>query len=161
MKHPFQLFIPLFLFPLLILANGFNNNPDHYLGFIENKGQIHDQAGHPRDDVKFIFQKNDFRLILKQNGFSIEFIKTTFADSNFPESGVLKNEEADDEYADVPFQQVIDRIDITLKNCNTNPEITGENSFSSYLNYFNEYTGTTGITHVQNFARVIYKNIYN
>ena len=160
MKHP-VLFIAVFLFiSFRVFADGFDNNPQHYLGFIENKGQVHDQSGKPRDDVKFIFEKNDFKLILTQTGFSIEFTKTTPSGS-FPESGIFENEEEDDEYADVPFQQVISRVDVSLKNCNPNSEITGENSFSSYLNYFNQYTGPAGITHVRSFGRVVYKNIYN
>ena len=111
---------------LHVFADGFDGNPQHYLGFIENKGQVHDQSGNPRDDVKFIFQKNDFKLILKQNGFSIEFTKTTLL-SAFPESGVFENETANDENANLSFQQTINRIDVALKDCNSNPEIIAEN----------------------------------
>src|SRR5438552_18359041 len=43
--------------------------------FIENKGQVADQDGKFRPDVKFIYASGNYKLILKKNGFSHELIR--------------------------------------------------------------------------------------
>ena len=151
----------VFCFVSVTLADGFISNPDHYLGFIENKGQVHDQSGNLRDDVKFVFAKNDFKLVLRNDGFSFEFTRSEPAGNSFPESGELSDDEYEDLNADKPFEYEVNRIDIVLKNCNTDASIYGESPLPNYLNYFNQHTGPAGITHVQSFSRVVYQNIYD
>ena len=93
MKCPLLLSLLFCLFSFAVLADGFDSSPDQQLAFIEDKGQVHDQNGKLRDDVKFIFQKNDFKLILRNNGFSMEFTQITSAGGSFPESGLFDDEE--------------------------------------------------------------------
>ncbi|MFI5134397.1 MAG: T9SS type A sorting domain-containing protein [Chitinophagales bacterium] len=161
MKHLSFLIVLFFLSVLQVSAGGFDSNPDHHLGFVENKGQIHDQNGNERSDVKFVFSQGDFKLILRNDGFSFELVKTIPESGSFPESGIFNNQDEDDEYSDMAFRNIFNRVDVTLQQCNKNVEIIGENPSPSYLNYFNQYTGTAGITHVRNFSRVVYKNIYD
>jgi len=161
MKKALVIFSSSILLVSRIYASGFESNPDHKLGFVENKGQIHDQNGNARDDVKFVFNQRDFKLILRNDGFSFEFAKAIPEDGSFPESGLANSEDDDDEYADMGFTNIFNRVDVVLEKCNRNAVIIGENPATSFLNYFNQYTGSHGITHVQNFSRVVYKNIYN
>jgi len=134
-------------------------NTHPYFGFIENKGQVHDQFGNSRDDVRFIFGQGDFKIILRNTGFSYEFTDAIPADGNFPESGL--HDEDDENYdRDLPIQCSVNRVDVDFKGCPPNPQIFGELPFPNYTNYFNQYTGQKGITKVQNFKQVVYKNIY-
>ena len=105
--------------------------------FIENKGQIIDQYGKIRTDVLYIFKSKDFGIHLKKNGYSIEIWDKITADS-------------------VRFH----RIDIELVNCNTNVEIIPENKNETYFNYYLPHTDNMGITHVNTFQKIIYKDIY-
>src|SRR5437762_13998166 len=41
--------------------------------FLKNKGQVTDQNGKLRPDVKFIYDSKGYKLILRETGFSHEF----------------------------------------------------------------------------------------
>src|SRR5438552_15201180 len=43
--------------------------------FIENKGQVADQDGKLRPDVKFIYASGNYKLILREHGFSHELLR--------------------------------------------------------------------------------------
>src|SRR5690349_19057685 len=43
--------------------------------FIENKGQVTDQNGRLRSDVKFIYTTENYKLVLRENGFSHELLR--------------------------------------------------------------------------------------
>ena len=42
--------------------------------FIENKGQVADQNGNLRPDVKFIYALGNYKFILRKNGFSLSVV---------------------------------------------------------------------------------------
>lgn len=133
---------------------------DQY-SYIENKGQIVDQNGSPRKDVRFLYFDNGFKLVLRNTGFSYEFTKEVLDNPNDAESGQLRQTIADEEDVVIPdFHYVASRVDVELKNCNSNAEIITEGASPFYKNYFNGYTGPAGVTFIHSFTKVTYKNIY-
>jgi hypothetical protein len=58
-----------------------------HFGFIENKGQIHDQFGNSRNDIRFMYYDDQFKLTLRTTGFSYEIVKTDYVQPNNTESG--------------------------------------------------------------------------
>src|SRR4030095_13329506 len=86
---------------LLVVSYFFTNGNDTGFakkitpGFIENKGQVADQFGNSRSDVRFIYSATDFKVIPRTTGFSLEWSRATANLTNFPESGVesLSNDE--------------------------------------------------------------------
>ncbi|MBA3649486.1 MAG: SBBP repeat-containing protein [Chitinophagales bacterium] len=140
-----------------VAQNLYNHNP---YGFTENKGQIRDQNGDVRNDVRFIFSDGCFKIILRDNGFSYEWSKAVPSISNGAESGQLDQDD-DEEMNEIPENINANRIDITLNNCNKGILISGSDPLSFYTNYFNGYTGPKGIRRVHCFNEVTYQNIYN
>src|SRR6187549_121155 len=70
--------IILLIIHLFIVASTvFGKEPlTHYqTGFLENKGQVNDQYGNTRSDVKYLFAGNGFKMILKDNSWSYEFYR--------------------------------------------------------------------------------------
>src|SRR5438477_11351935 len=102
----------------LVSSNLLNNEKPL---FIENKGQVADQDGKLRPDVKFIYASGNYKLILKKNGFSHELVRYAIS-SRY---GISKNtgaSEAIDKPIDghlpdkfkepEPFDVYISRIDL-------------------------------------------------
>lgn len=69
-----QLLILLCAFSFYANAKNTNSlSKDYYFdGWIENKGQIHDQNNNPNHSVKYIWSGNGLKVELKENSFSYE-----------------------------------------------------------------------------------------
>ncbi|MCX6352638.1 MAG: SBBP repeat-containing protein, partial [Bacteroidetes bacterium] len=111
-----------------------NHIPKTVYGFIENKGQIYNQDFTPNSEVKYLLNSEGLNVQLKKNSFSY--------DTYVLENGVLQ----------------FHRIDVVLIGANTNPEIIPQNIGRDYLNYYNAVGGVTKVNH---FSKVMYKDIYN
>ncbi|MEO5674846.1 MAG: T9SS type A sorting domain-containing protein [Chitinophagales bacterium] len=129
-------------------------------GYIQNKGQIHDQNGIARSDIRFMYYDDQFKLILRNTGFSYEFVKTDYLQSINTESGT-PIEIKDENKTEYTWQYTVNRVDIELVNANKNVEVISEGQSPFYRNYFNEHTGPGGIKDIHSFFRVTYKNVYN
>lgn len=143
----YLLFI-LLSFPLFLGAQENNNRTEvlnNDLGFIENKGQIIDQDGRPRNDVKFVLNGLSYKTILRDNGFSYEWYNA--AASIEDHSG---NSQPNTKF-------LSQRIDIQFGNIITQPTITAESQQSFALNYFLNGKNTTA---VHSFKKVRYSNVY-
>ncbi len=110
-------------------------------GFVENKGQIHDQFNQANKKVKFSLALNGLNLHLTSHGFSYDTYTSTF----------LKEK---------PVSITFHRIDVTLIGSNQNPEIITEGKSIDYLNFYT--TGTIGdeATAVYSYQKVKYLEIY-
>jgi PKD repeat protein len=129
-------------------------------GFIENKGQVTDQNGNPRPDVKFIYATPGFKLILKGNSFSYELISV---EKKNGEEGVSEatGRPLADERKPAEYSIKNSRIDIELSGANPKPEIITEGRSEAYNNYYLAHTPEEGITAVYGYSTVTYRNVYD
>ncbi|MEA3497006.1 MAG: PKD domain-containing protein [Bacteroidota bacterium] len=144
LKNKLPLFFLVFFFMYFNSAFAIKR-PIQNSTFIENKGQIIDQFGKNRNDIKYLLSSNSFSVHLKTNSFSYEFQKKI---NNGSSNDIKKTSY---EYH---------RIDIELLNCNVQPEIIPVGKNKEYFNYYNVESKPNGITHVNTYKKIIYKNIY-
>ncbi|HNW69928.1 MAG TPA: SBBP repeat-containing protein [Bacteroidales bacterium] len=123
-------------------------------GFIENKGQIHDQNYKANSAVKYLLcLGNGMNIQLKANSFSYDTYKADVKEKNAtietdkmtPEKEILFN---------------FHRVDIELVGANVNPQIIAEEPSPDYLNYYNAVTPEHGATNVRHYKKITYKDIY-
>ncbi len=150
-------FFIFLLFQMSLEAMGQSSNAlaAPLYGFVENKGQVRDQANKLVSDVKFILQLPNNNLILKTSGFSYDTYwdekDTTSTNTNLrsPTKALEK------------YRRHFHRVDIQLVNTNPGMEITAEGQYESLINFYQ-----TGLPRqrqdfqAHHFKKVIYKNIY-
>jgi len=159
LKHYFLTLLSCVLFQIAQAVSDDPTDNAHY-GYIENKGQIHDQNGNERSDIRFMYYDDQFKLTLRTTGFSYEFVRTDYLQPSNTESGTPKEIEDENEVEYIPHYTV-NRIDIDFENANSNMEVISDGQSPFYRNYFNEYTGYKGIKRIRSYYTVTYKNIYN
>ncbi|MEP7128050.1 MAG: hypothetical protein ABI729_04240, partial [Chitinophagales bacterium] len=154
------LFIFIFSYLALTAQETWLASTQQQLGFVENKGQVIDQRGNANGNVRFIFADKYFNLQLKEDGFSYELFEEKLP-QNLSESGLksgLPNESDDFEREEGKLQS--HRIDVKVVGANLNAQISGESPTGTVLNFYNSNSTSEGITGVQSFDKVRYKNIY-
>ncbi|HYV94499.1 MAG TPA: T9SS type A sorting domain-containing protein [Chitinophagales bacterium] len=159
LRHYFLTLLSCVLFQIAQAVSDDPTDNARY-GYIENKGQIHDQNGNARSDIRFMYYDDQFKLTLRNTGFSYEFVRTDYLQPGNTESGTAKEIEDENEVEYIP-QYTVNRIDIAFEKTNSNVEVISEGQSPFYRNYFNEYTGYKGIKRIHSFSTVTYKNIYN
>jgi len=133
----------------------------YQFGFIENKGQIHDQNYLPNTDVKYLLTMNNgMNIQLKSNSFSYD----TYV---LERKAKTKERELSDRFIKTfdsiehwDFTCHFHRVDVELINANPEPEILAEYPSEDFLNYYNAVTDEKGATFVRYYKKVTYKNIY-
>lgn len=103
-------------------------------GFVENKGQIHDQNGVPNDSVLFLFQSNGVKLQLRSEGFSYELWSL--------------NEQTG--------QYVTKRSDFKWEKAQK-PTLSGQQALEGEQHFLTSSKKAIG---VKAYQRVLYQNIY-
>jgi gliding motility-associated-like protein len=132
-----------------------DQNKVQQYGFIENKGQVHDQFYRQNNSVKFLLPAKGMNVLLKTNSFSYDTYVTETASSRsetpgkqtsgsleLPDSGICKSH----------------RVDISLLDANSFPEIISEERSSDYLIYYAEKNSAPLV--VYHYRKVLYKDIY-
>jgi hypothetical protein len=123
--------------------------------FIENKGQIINQYGEFRNDVKFIHLDGIFKVILKDNSFSYEVCSISKKNAN-----QHKDIKIDLYVGMYEYHTNYHRIDIDLIDANPNPKILKEGKSNDYTNYYLSYLPKDEILNVHCYDKIIYKDIY-
>ncbi len=123
--------------------------------FIENKGQVADQDGKSRADIKFTAQSNGVNLFFTGDGIYYQFTKSTDtkgipAKSNLTDLKISKNGKKPRE---------IFRLDMKLEGANPNPKIRQEDKKDYFENYYFDHC-PQGITNVGACSKIVYENIY-
>ena len=130
-------------------------------GFVENKGQVVDQHNRPNPDVKFIYSSDYFNLELKGSGFSYELFEPADIANAEGESG---NFEFNAKEKTGPVENIRElhsqRIDVRFVNANEACQLMPVNATGITLNFYTAGTGENGVTGVQSYRQVIYKNVY-
>ncbi len=162
MKKIIILFLSFFVLSHILAQN--KNEISKYssqkfqYGFIENKGQIHDQNNKANPDVKYLLcLGNGMNVQLKANGFSYDTYKTEVKEK-FIDDTFDKMRPNNEPRKDITYY--FHRIDVELVGANTNPEIIAEEPSADYLNYYNAVTPESGATFVRYFRKITYKDIY-
>jgi len=128
-------------------------------GFVENRGQVHDQYYKPNSSVRYVYTDGQsFNLQLKNNGFSYELFKVIPQQNGLPESGFGRYDPEEEDY--IPSSVLSYRVDIKLKGANSNCEIVASNPTEALYNFYTTGDATKPIINVPQFSEVTYKNIY-
>jgi hypothetical protein len=128
---------------------------------VENKGQVIDQNRKARPDVLMIFEAPGFHLAIREKGISYQLVTTQTlhkkASNHLTDIDTLnpKNMHLQDS---VIVQS--HRVDIDFMNSNLHPILLTEDENDYYENYYTEYTGEEGVTHIGTFGRAILKNVW-
>lgn len=139
-----------------------NFNTKQLSRFTENKGQITDQDGNLRTDVKYIYNAPGFKAVFKGNSFSYE----VFTVEKKPKQISEATGKPVDELLLDKFRQPGDvtvkthRIDIVLPGANKHPEILVEDKSADYNNYYLAHTPEQGVQKVYSYTKLTYKNIW-
>lgn len=157
-----QLLILLCAFSFYANAKNTNSlSKDYYFdGWIENKGQIHDQNNNPNHSVKYIWSGNGLKVELKENSFSYEL----FTRRNDSKCQVFSNKKLR-KLCKFCIEEdsslwKIDRVDVEFINANLNPEIISQYKSKDYLNYYTIGTSADDATKIHTYKEITYKDIY-
>jgi hypothetical protein len=138
-------------------------NPENLFGhdfyFMENKGQVVDQYGKGRDDVKYIYVgQNGFRVVFTEKGFSYEIAT---ADKPIKKSNEYQYNAGRylDSFLDAPVELSNRRIDIDFVNPSPSLSLFSDEKNAFYLNYYKEYL-PDGTAHIPTFKKIIYRNVW-
>ncbi len=110
-------------------------------GFIENKGQIHNQHLKQNKSVQY--------LRAASNGLNIQLRSDGFAYDTYQKVSGSNGE--------IEFH----RIDVRFLNANPEAILRGELPEASYQNFYNPYYTNLNAENVQSFGKVVYENIYD
>jgi hypothetical protein len=122
-------------------------------GFTENKGQFVDEKSKTITDLKYVFDYNGLKILLKSSGFSYEVYYQEQA-APISEAGTTKSDALKQS---IPFKIERHRVDICFIDANPNPEITHEKLLPGYYNYYNI---SAPVLNVHSYQRILYKDIY-
>jgi hypothetical protein len=112
-------------------------------GFIENQGQLKNFEGVSNDDVLFYVNFENFRVHLKENGFSYELVKSQNEVSNNGSSTEAR----------ITFD--FNRVDVLFENNSFLGKIVRDESFSTEKHYRGETSVETGV-----YEKITYKDVY-
>lgn len=107
--------------------------------FIENKGQIHDTEGNPREDILYVADLGNLRVYFKQDGISYVLHKFE------------KNEEGKINRDNVRTF----RFDVDILNSDAN--VAARNVQKGYYNHLGK---GKNITRIRTYKKLIYQNVY-
>ena len=166
MKFFFRVMLVCMLFPAVVvqvsaqagLQEVFRKKPQYESGIIENKGQITDQNGKPRNDVKYIYAAPGFKAIFKENSFSYELFSPNKTGSVSHVKGKDLLPAFNEKPENISFS--VCRLDITLAGASKTPILVTEGKSSDYNNYFLAHTPQEGIQKVHSYTKLTYKNIW-
>lgn len=134
-------------------------NSFRQLAFVENKGQVIDQAGQLNKEVLFIYADDRFNLQLKKDGFSYELFEVTNENTGMPESGIVQqNLTRLENFMQDKSTLHSCRIDVKFSVASQKTEITGSSATGTLFNFYTD--SKKPVTGVEAFKKVTYKNIY-
>jgi hypothetical protein len=142
-----SLLYSFFLFP------GSSPNQLSSNGFVENKGQILNQANFPNKDVLFMYTGKGIKIQLLKTGYSYELFSAAGLKSN---EVTHQKSEFTARKRDLKIHNY--RVDIQFLNANKDPLVVTEQKSDDYINYYNV---ADEITYIHSYRKIIYRNIYD
>ncbi|MGV3636410.1 MAG: hypothetical protein ACO1NQ_02060 [Flavobacteriales bacterium] len=154
--------ISLSLLSLASRANtGEDGTPAGRAGFIENKGQIHDQHRKANPAVRYLLNNAGMSVHLRTDGFGYD-IHTIAEEDNVglsPRDRPIESLDRPDTY-DGAATYHFHRIDLRFVKGNLNAQMIPEGESEDYMNYYTDVTGEAGATFVRHYATVTYKDVW-
>ena len=117
-------------------------------GFIQNRGQVHDQFGKYRSDILYITQDKSLKISLKKSGFCYEQFR-------FEPKQSFENIKENPRQKEGLTQ--IHRINFELLDANEDVQILSEDAFADPIHY---YTDKGALVRTEHFGKITYKEIY-
>ncbi|MCS6916088.1 MAG: SBBP repeat-containing protein [Chitinophagales bacterium] len=126
-------------------------------GFIQQVGQFIDQYGQPNTSVLYVFQKQGFRLHLRKDGFSYEWVRVDRQPRPSPIVGPGLDF-ADDEW----FESIItsDRVDVHFEGSNRNPVVVSSQPAETRIHYYTPPAQPVQPLHAPVVQQITYVNLY-
>lgn len=131
---------------MLFVWPAFAEKPQNHILFVENKGQIRDVAGRPNTEVLYLYATGNFRLQLRQNGWSYEFADSRLSDAAAGSEPALSN-----------TSHRFHRIDVFIDGASNRPVVVTGQPAAFPLHFFGP--DAMAITHVNHFNKITYYNI--
>lgn len=135
----------MLLAPLVLLSTGLQAGD---IGFILNKGQVHDQFNKPNPAVEFLLNTPGLNVQLRADGFSYDTYVMQEAETHGNE----------DKEAATTYRY--HRIDLRFMNANPGIQLVAEGESQDYLNYYSAVTGDAGSTFIRHYTTVTYKDVW-
>lgn len=165
MKKTTLLFVTFLLFKSIFLkAENPPKNSVNQSFFIENQGQLSNELGQSRQDIKFYHRQNQLHYYIKENGFSYQVVrkKETAPDILKTQTFGKINEPIKQEIpAEIAFD--IFRIDVELIGAQKPSNIEKLQSVDYYENHYIGNPLTNTLDRYENcraFEKIIIKDIY-
>ncbi|MCO6465123.1 MAG: hypothetical protein J5I53_00765 [Bradyrhizobiaceae bacterium] len=137
--------------------------------YVENKGQIGDQAGKPNHNVRFMISRSGLNIQLLTQGFSYDSYSIDRCDTDHATR--YENITVQNNKRHVPPDELtpdasilFHRVDVSYEGSNSQPRITATGASADYLNYYTHITeqtcGHDGVTFVRGYNRVTYHDVW-
>jgi hypothetical protein len=145
-----------------------NFNISQSMRFEENKGQVANTEGEVQHDILFTLKDKGMNVYFRKDGISYQWHYTEeLMDGPYKISeatGLPINENEDDNLPEKfkepkPTRLHTYRVDMKWQGSNENVQIVSEQSFEDYNNYYLAHC-PDGITHVNGYSKLTYKNLY-
>lgn len=149
--------LTLLLFASISFAEAQNNQKyiKNNRGFIENKGQIHDQNFAPNSNIKYILNSN--------NGLNVQLRATGFSYDSYNVKRKAIQQKTPNRTFVSPLEELtyyFHRIDIELVGANKNAKIITNQVQDEVINYNNSITPNEGINGLNSYNKITYLDIY-
>lgn len=127
-------------------------------GFIQNVGQFMDQNGNPNDDVLYLFHNKGFRLHLRRNGFSYEWVST----QRRPVSRALAGPGIALTAVDEWYESVnsFHRIDVHFRGSAARPVVVASAPSGARIHYYTPPASPAQPLHAPVMQQITYRNLY-
>lgn len=154
-------FLPFLFVSYMAVAVQVNKTmPKTEAGFIENKGQVHDQYNKPNNDVLYLLNTTGLNVQIKQTGFAYDTYVIEKKAKQVDQLMTTDKSESLTKQDNFDYTYKFHRIDIDLIGANPDAQIVAQQPLAGYTNYYNVTYAEEGILNVHSYQKVIAKNIY-
>jgi hypothetical protein len=134
------------------------------LVFVENKGQIKDQYGNPRNDIDFVLQGcGGVNIFIGAGEIHYQFTKTDVDNMNQPGTYIApeKRNNMDEDRYEKPYSATITtyRLDVNMVGANMNASVATGVQEPYYENYYLPGCPADGLR-AHSYKKITYKNVY-
>ncbi len=139
-------------------------NTTNKLVFVENKGQIKDQFGNPRNDIDFVLQGGGgMNIFIGAGEIHYQFTKTEVENNNQPGTYISPQQRisADEDRYEKPYSATITtyRLDVNMLGANKNAPAVTDVQEAYYENYYLPGCPSDGVR-AHSYKKITYKNVY-
>ena len=126
--------------------------------FIENSGQLADDAGKPHPEILFTTRSAGVQVYLSHTNIYYVFTKTEYPEGYHPGDKTARRDPAKEETLRQQIKTTIRRFGVQLEHANPNAEIVKAAANGYYENYYLPQC-PKGVT-AHTYSEVVYKDIY-